>query len=35
LRAPPGRWSFPNDYSKVFAQMRLVYKSTSKRNVAQ
>jgi hypothetical protein len=35
FRASPGRWSFPNDHAKVLAQMRLIYKSTAKRNVAQ
>ncbi|SRR6266481_2978207 len=35
FRTSPGGWCFPNDRSKVLAQMRLIHKSTSKRNVAQ
>src|ERR1700732_955446 len=35
FRASPGGRRFPSDRSKVLAQMRLIYKSTSKRNVAQ
>jgi hypothetical protein len=35
FRTSPGGWSFPGDRSKVLAQMRLIYESTSKRNVAQ
>ena len=34
FRPPPGGWSFPSDHSKVLAQMRLIHKSTSKRDVA-
>jgi hypothetical protein len=35
FRTSPGGWRFPSDHSKVLAQMRLIHKSTSKRNVAQ
>ena len=35
FRTSPGSWGFPSDHSKVLAQMRLIHKSTSKRNVAQ
>ena len=35
FRTSPGGRRFPSDPSKVLAQMRLVHKSTSKRNVAQ
>jgi hypothetical protein len=35
FRASPGRRRLPSDHSKVFAQMCLIHKSTSKRNVAQ
>jgi hypothetical protein len=35
FRTSPGSRRFPGDHSEVLAQMRLIYKSTSKRNVAQ
>jgi hypothetical protein len=35
FRASPGGWSFTSDHSKLLAQMRLVRKSASKRNIAQ
>jgi hypothetical protein len=35
FRTSPGGWRFPSDRSKVLAQMRLIHKSTSKRNVTQ
>ena len=33
--APPGSWGFPGDHSKLLAQMRLIRKSASHRNIAQ
>lgn len=35
FHTPPGCRRFPNDHSKVLAQMRLIDKSAFKRNVAQ
>jgi hypothetical protein len=35
FRTSPRGWRFPSDQSKVLAQMRLIHKSTFKRNVPQ
>jgi hypothetical protein len=35
FRTSPGGRRFPNDHSKVIAQMRVIHKSTPKRDVAQ
>jgi hypothetical protein len=35
FRTSPGGWRFPNNQSKVLAQMRLICESTAKRNLAQ